>query len=77
MKSFIICTFHQNTRQITERMNRRTRCGAWMGVKKNLYSISVRKPAEVSLWKPKLRCDDGIKISLKRRCDITNWTHLG
>jgi len=75
MKSFIICTFHQITRQITERTNRWIGHGTCIGVMKNLYNISVKKPAEVYLWKPRLRCQDSIKIKLKD-CDITDWTHL-
>lgn len=76
MKSFIILTFHQITREITERTNRWIGCGICMGVMKNLYNISVKKPAEVYLWKPRLRCQDSTKINLKRQCDITDWTHL-
>jgi len=76
MKSFIICTFHQIASQINERLNRWTGHGACMGVMKNLFNISVKKPAEVSLWKPRLRCGDSIRINLKRQCDMMNWTHL-
>jgi len=62
MKSFIICTFHQITRQITERTTRRMGRRICMGVMKNLYNISVKKPAEVYLRKPRLRWQESINL---------------
>jgi hypothetical protein len=47
-----------------------------MGVMKNLCNISLKKPAELSLWKPRLRCEDNFKINLKGQCDVMGWTHL-